>query len=160
MEILVVLALFVLALFFINRWKRGKEIGGRISNTINTLGKIQSLISLFKSYLTEDALRNDEDVAYYLSYLRGVVEELCKYDQQECDLVQMTPIYQEVHRLGCLESDQIFEEGREVLLRLIKTPDGQQGLEDGMSDGAYMANPKNPAPYFGNLISRFNIPTA
>jgi hypothetical protein len=128
-----------------------------MSVTTNTLGKINTAVSLFRSSIEEDKLNSDDAVHYYLGYLQGIIEETCKFDGEECGDLYLTQLYQEALRLKNSGDEGIYEAGREETQKALATPSGQSGIADGRIDGAYAANPQNSGPYFNKLVEKFAI---
>lgn len=133
------------------------QMAKSMEKPLNVLGKIKTTIDLFKNQIThgKEEKNREKYGVYLIGYSYGIVQEMCKFDGAECSDLNLTPVLQEVQRIFGKESDNIFEETRTQLDEIVATKLGAQGLADGLVDGSYVSNPKNPAPYFGRLVSFF-----
>lgn len=156
MEVVLVVVGLLVLLVVVPKWNRGTDVGHKTAENINILGKIKSSISLFRNQITQgkESLTHEHG-AYYLGYIYGITQEICRQDGIECKDIYLAPVYQEVQRLFGSDSDSIFEIGPKKLAEISASEHGARGLRDGLSDGGYVVKPSNPPPYFEKLQEYF-----
>lgn len=134
----------------------GTALGRRSPAWNDAARKINHTIELFRDNLDSDKLApgNEPYTQYYIAYLYEVGRAVCVHNEVEYSPMMLTPILSEAVRLYGGGEDEL-REGERTLNQVLASEIGRRGAEEGLADGAYAVDPRNPGPYWQHIAAYF-----
>ncbi|MDH3688972.1 MAG: hypothetical protein OEU36_05775 [Gammaproteobacteria bacterium] len=140
--------------------KRENPIVGkaeRIADFKKASEKLVSTINMFQLDLDPSKLAAGREhfTHYYCAYLHEIGKAISRHDQVEFDVAFRAPILREVTRL-CATDDKNIKTGDSLIDKILTTPIGEQGCEDGKIDAAQALDSNYTGPYWQRLEKHFD----
>ena len=118
----------------------------------DALDKLNETIRILQRDLGDQAPgRSDPSgLRFYIAYLVGVAREIAKMNKIAYGPALETPIRMEMIRHGRSGGN-----GNDVMVRILASDEGQQGLIAGEMDGADACDPDYSGTYFARILSYY-----
>jgi hypothetical protein len=118
--------------------------------------KIDRTIEIFRDNLDSDKLAPGKEryTHYYIAYLYEIGRAICVHNEVEYSPMMLTSILSEAVRLYGGGEDEL-REGERRVTQILASEIGRRGAEEGLADGAYAVDPRNPGPYWQHIAAYF-----
>jgi hypothetical protein len=157
MEIFLPLFILVLITIYLSTKKHKPSIDEKMEHSVNVLKKIGHVVFVVKTNIAKNKQYMNQDSGYYfIGYLYGIIEEICKSNDVELNDVYLALVYKESCVMIGSEDGGVFNVGKEFTNSALSQADGMQGIIDGRLDGEHVASPSNQPPYFVRLQIKFS----